>query len=184
MNASMRAQQSTTDGDFRNVRCDSGGRLLLGSGGVGLPAFYSLSTTAPAYAAGDNVGGEQELPLVLDAFTAFQLQSLTFIDPAAQSANLLVMFFAAAKTTTGATMTDNAAFAWGAGSAAAAYCGGLEIVAADWKTVNAKQVASLTNLGLMVRADAAGSVWMCVVALDGPTFGTGGLFYKPGFVRL
>lgn len=184
MNAQMVAQKTSTIGDLLTVRCDSSGRLLLGSGGGGTAGFYNVLALTNAYIADDSVGGEQEIPLAPEASVVFRLDTLSLVDPAAQSANLLVMLFAAAKASHLGTITDNAPIVWTA-NMRAAYAGGIEVQAADWKTVAGSQVVTLSNLGIMARTDAAGSLWMAFAVLSGtPNFGTNPFYYKPGFLRL
>jgi hypothetical protein len=186
MNSLMRAQASTDIQDHKSVRCDSQGRLLIGSAGTGVLDFNILITTAPAYAPDDNVGGEmastpagaETLPL-----TAYLLNSVTLVDPAAQSANLVVLFFAAGKAAHLATITDNAPFVYGA-TTPSAILGGFEFQAADWKTVAGKQIATISNLGLFLKTDVNSQIYSAIVALGAPNFGNNFLYVKYGLSRL
>src|SRR5438128_2525905 len=97
-NVTMRARKSATELlDLVPVRCDESGRLLVSSG-TGISAIGSLTTTAPAYTAGDSVGGEDFSILVTESFAPIRLDSVTLVDPAAQAANLLLMIFAGPKS--------------------------------------------------------------------------------------
>lgn len=188
-NTAIHAGQSATNPtDTRVLRCDTSGRLLVGSSGSGIAYQGTLITTAPAYTANDNVGGEISLaaPLLGEVApsVAYRLDSLAMVDPAAQSANLLVMFFAASPVVAGATVVDNAAFAWSAG-ARAAFLGHVEVPTANWKTVIAgNQIVTIPNINLMLKADASNLLWAVVFAVGTPNFGNGFLYLKLGLSRM
>ncbi len=137
-------------------------------------------SSSPAYTSGDAVGGEQKLTGACRVTGGKAiLQTITIQDVANQKAALTILFFDSEPT--GATITDNSAFAWGS-TAFAKVVGKIDVAAGDYETVASKAVAAKTALGLEMQAAGAPDLWAVVVTTGTPTYTTASdLTFKYGF---
>lgn len=129
-----------------------------------------------AYGAGDAVGGKQTLAAGLADGLPVELDSIVVQDVSNQKAALTLLFFDADPAA--ATITNNAAFAF---STDLAKCiGRINVAAADYETVDSKAVATVRNLGMILKPTAT-SLYVAVVTTGTPTYAVGALTFKYGF---
>ena len=140
-----------------------------------------------AYSAGDTVGADSDgnglwMKALDHGGGVGALHSLTLIDRENQKAALDILFFN--DEPTGATITDNAAFDWGAGNAEAKCIGRLRVAAADYITYDSKAVATLSAIGINLEAtNAKGRVYVVIVAVGTPTYAAGSLTFHFGILK-
>jgi hypothetical protein len=156
----------------------------------GVFAVTPTITAGSAYASGNSVGGIQAVGGPDAAPDYAVLDSLTVIDAANQKAPLTLLFFAQDPTgsaggATPATVTDQAAFAFG--TSAPLLVGKVDVAAGDYETVNNGAVACKTNLVLPMQADGPSGVvrklYVAVVTTSTPTYGhASDLTFTYGFV--
>lgn len=145
---------------------------------------FTPGTTA--YTAKDAVGGVVTLEAAARESKTTLLNSVVLVADGAHSAALDILIFGVDPTTLSATVTDNAAFAWG--SSAPQLQGRVQIEAADWDTdvgSSAKQVCVKEGLGILCEA-ASNSFDLYAVVIDrGATTWTSGqvIEFKFGFLQ-
>lgn len=130
----------------------------------------ALTTTAGAYNSGDNVGGVLTLAnAVRSSGGTCVLQSLHIRDNTNQKAALTILIFAS-DPTAGATITDNAAFAYGA-SAFPKQIDKINVLTTDYETVDGKATATLSGLGRVYTANGSANLYAVIVTTGTPTYG-------------
>ena len=140
----------------------------------------TISAT-PAYTSGDAVGGKQTIAAACrvsggDAL----LQSLTIIDKANQKQPLTLLFFDSDPSA--ATITDNAAFVFS--TDISKLIGKVNVLAADYETVDSIGIAVLANLGLQLKASGSSSLYVAVVTTGTPDFAsTSDLIFRYSFAQ-
>lgn len=98
------------------------------------------------YVAGDCLGSVNTLTGVAVADgRPVELTSVHVVDFDDQKAEIWLLFFASNVDQTGATVTDNSAFAWG--SMQDGFLGIVKVLAANYQSVASRAVASLNDLG-------------------------------------
>jgi hypothetical protein len=130
----------------------------------------TISDAAVAYASGDNIGGKLELERFPMKGAFFD--KLTGTENTGQAPPFTVLFFNSDPTV---TATDNAAFAWGAGSLAK-YIGYFTVLATDWKLVGGKRILALNGMRehLKLKTDNTDRTLYAVMVADG--------VYDPGAI--
>lgn len=150
----------------------------LGIGGVTAQATATITTTAPAYSAGDCVGGKLTLTGALRvAGLGAVLQSLFLADPANQKAALELLIFNADPTAS--TLTDNAAAAIHANDISK-IIRRISIAASDYVTIDSKAFVDLSPGGRILRAASGTTLYAALIAVGTPTYGTSGLILRLG----
>lgn len=182
MNSAILAQQSTTAGDVRLVRCDANGSLLTipGSGSGYMSLGNTLNTSAAAYTALDQLGATVVFANPAGADAVSELQSLSLVDLFAIGPAVDVLFFAGDPG-----QTDNNPFAW-TGAISSVFCGKVSLVASDWVAHNGAKVATVNNMGLLVQANLVGSFYVAVVAQQAAAYGAhlNAIYVQLGLKRL
>jgi hypothetical protein len=136
------------------------------------------------YAAGDAVGGKQTLASAVHAAgAAATLTTLTVVDKGNQKANLTILFFDSDPSA--ATITNNAAFVWS--TDISKVIARVNVVTADYETIDSEAIATLNlaDLGVMLEASGSTSLYAAVVLTSGtPTYtGTADLIFKYGLKK-
>ncbi len=151
-------------------------------GGVKTSAVKEVLSITPTintvqYTAGDAVGGKQTLAAGLAAGLPVQLDSIVVQDVSNQKAALTVLFFDADPAA--ATITNNNAFAFVTDMAKC--IGRSNIAAADYETIDSQAVATIRNLGMILKP-VASTLYAVVMLTSGtPTYAVGALTFKYGF---
>lgn len=158
---------------------------LFGRQGVWTPGDV-LSVTpvidTNIYAAGDAVGGVQTLTNAVRVSGGVGvLDTLSIIDADNEKANLTILFFES--NPAAATVANNAAFVWS--TDLAKYIGKINVVTADYESINSKAVATLRGLGLRLKASGSRNLYAVVVLTSGtPTYSAAGdLTFRYGFAQ-
>lgn len=128
-------------------------------------------STAPAYSAGDAVGGLITLTnaLVKSEFSG-TIQSITLSDASKQSAVIHVTFFNANPST--ATITDNSAITIPVAELTKTL-GTVQIEAADYVPYSASSIATVNNINIGVKLMGEGQTFYCCLSTQGtPTYAT------------
>lgn len=125
----------------------------------------TISTSA--YTANDQVGGLITLTLSGNGAQDVTLQSLNILDKnAGVLAPLEIIFF---NQNPVATSVDNGAFS--IPDSGLAYCMGVvSVAAADYKAFALNSVATVRNIGLKMRSDADGKIYVHVRTTGTPTY--------------
>ncbi len=127
----------------------------------------TITVDTAAYAAGDSIGGKLTLTNAMrESGGTGVLSGLTLIDRANQKPALEIFLFDSDPSA--ATITDNAAFVFGADDFKV--IAKVVVAAADWTTINSKATAELANLNRVVRAVGSRNLFAAVVATGTPTF--------------
>lgn len=164
------------------------GKLSAGEnhvGQVGSPLdTVSVTPTisaTPAYTSGDAVGGKQTLTSAVRVSGGKALlQTLTVIDRANQKQPLTILFFNSDPSA--ATITDNAAFVFS--TDISKLIGKVNVLAADYETVDSIAVATIANLGLLLKASGSANLFVAVVTTGTPDFAsTSDLVFQYGFAQ-
>jgi hypothetical protein len=142
-----------------------------------------------AYSSGQCVGPAQKIGIGGPGRASGKLQTLTVIDKDNQKAALAILFFADDPVGQGgATVTDQAAFAWGTGTAPKLYLGKVDIATGDYESQGSTAIAVVTKaaLGMMMqaafRAGVDPAVYAVVTTTGTPTYTTAGsLIFNYGF---
>lgn len=125
------------------------------------------TVTAGAYSAGDVVGGEITLT---DAMRASDgtgvLHSLLVYTEDGETPELQFLIFDSAP---GATLADNAAYAWTSGDWDK-LLGVVHVATSDYVTLGGDGIASLRNVGLPVKANGSAHLYTYIVCVGTPTF--------------
>lgn len=132
------------------------------------------------YAAGDAVGGKQTLTNAARVSgNQTVLDTIVIRDLGNQKPNLTILLFDSDPTA--ATITNNAAFAFS--TDITKLIGKINVVTADWETVDSKAICTLRNLGLRLKPSGSADLYAAVVLTSGtPTFASASdLVYKYGF---
>lgn len=127
----------------------------------GIIQVQPVLTGSGAYSSGQCVGPPQKLSVPGAGRTQIKLQSVSVSDEDNQKAALTVLLFSDDPVGQGgATCTDQAAFAWGSGSASQLFVGKVDIAAADYESNGSTPmaVASKANLQLVLNAAARAGV--------------------------
>jgi ethanolamine utilization microcompartment shell protein EutS len=154
-------------------------------GQVGSPldtvAVTPTVSTTPAYTSGDAVGGKQTLTSAMRVSGGKSiLQTLTVIDKADQKQPLTVLFFDSDPTA--ATITDNAGFVFS--TDISKFVGKVNVLAADYETVNSIALATISNIGLLLKASGSANLFAAVVTTGTPQFSaTSDLIFQYGFAQ-
>lgn len=128
----------------------------------------ALTVTAAAYTAGDSIGGKLTLAGAVAAPGGSSLlQSVMLLDRANQKPQGTLLIFDS--NPTAATLTDKTAFVFSTDDLKVTAA--VPVVTADWVTINGKAVATLANIGRLVKA-AAGqtTLYAAFVTTSTPTF--------------
>lgn len=135
------------------------------------------------FAAGDSVGGKQTLTSMARVSGGVTiLTSLTVVDKGNQKPNLTILFFDSDPSA--ATITNNAAFVFS--TDISKLIGRVNVVTADFETIDSEAIASIKNIGLLLEASGSSDLYVAVVLTSGtPTFTSAGdLIFKYGFKQV
>lgn len=128
----------------------------------------TVTVTAGAYSAGDVIGGRITLTNAMRITSGTGVWQDLFITTAdGETPELWALLF---DSTTASSISDNAAFAWGAGDHAKCLAA-VHIAAADWLTIGSDGVLHKQNLGIVVAANGSQNLYAYLVAVGTPTFG-------------
>lgn len=137
-------------------------------GGYTVEVTPTVTVSLTAYTAGDCVGGKLTLAnaVRVNGGTGV-LQSLLLLDRANQKPNLTLLIYNADPTA--ATLTDNAALSNSTDDVKV--IAKVNVTSGDWETINSKAYASLSGLGLVLKA-ASGSatLYAALLTTSTPTF--------------
>lgn len=129
----------------------------------------TITTSAGAYTSGDNVGGLLALTGATRLpNTTSMLTSVHVRDNANQAAALSILLFSS-DPSTGATITDNAAFVYGTTSFTK-QIGIINVAALDYTVFNNKASASLTGLNRICTSVGSSILYAVVVTTGTPTY--------------
>src|SRR5581483_9146543 len=181
-----------SDGDYEPLQVDASGRLWTHAGVIDAGETHvsdprdviSVTPTvsaSSAYTAGDAVGGKQTLTSAARVSGGKpMLESLTIIDKGNQKAALTILFFDADPSA--ATITDNSAFAWS--TDIAKFVGKIDVVTGDYQTIDSKAVATIENLGLILKANGSANLYAAVLTTGTPTYAsTSDLIFRYAFLQ-
>lgn len=156
----------SADGDAVHAWLDRTGRARTALPGTVVSVTPTIDTNI--FAAGDAVGGKQMLTNVARVSgSEVVLDSLTVVDKGNQKPNLTVLFFDSDPSA--ATITNNAAFVFS--TDVSKLVGRVNVVTADFETVDSKAVACLKNVHLGMLPSGSRSLYAAVVLTSGtPTF--------------
>jgi len=108
------------------------------------------------------------------------LQTLMIVDKGNQKQPLTLLFFNSDPSA--ATITDNSAFAWS--TDIAKHIGKVNVLTADYETINSIAVATIANIGLLLEASGSANLFVAVVTTGTPQFAsTSDLIFQYGFVQ-
>jgi hypothetical protein len=125
------------------------------------------TVTAGAYAAGDVVGGELTLTSAMRTSGGSGiLHSLLVYTEDGETPELLFLIFDSAP---GASLADNAAYAWTSGDWDK-LLGVVKVLTADYQVIGGDGVASLRAIGLPVKASGSADLFCYIVCTGAPTF--------------
>ncbi len=158
---------------------------IANNGSIGLDVTPTITTSAGAYASGDNVGG---LLILLDsvknANKSTILKSIHVKDNANQKQPLTILLFNS-DPTSGATITDNSAFAYGS-TAFPKQIAKFNILAADYETIDSKATADIDTFAKVIQAGTTSSaLWAVIITTGTPTYAANSttLYVTFGFLR-
>jgi len=157
---------------------------VLQNGERAIDVTPTITTSAGAYTAGDNVGG---LLLLLEPIKGLNkntiLKSIHVKDNANQKQPLTILLFNS-NPTTGATITDNAAFAYGTTSFPKQIAK-INILAADYETIDSKATADIDTYAKVLQSNDSSSLWAVVITTGTPTYAANAttLYITFGFLR-
>jgi hypothetical protein len=147
----------------------------------GKSALITLTPTLETspYAASDRMGGVLTLANAMDADgDTGAILSIAVYDKAAQGAAFDILFFNTAPTLVSA---DNAALEISDADMAAYFLGRISVAASDYTTTVAGKDATLSGLGLLVKAAAGSDNLYAVLQCQGaPTYAASSLVIKVG----
>lgn len=128
----------------------------------------SITTSAGAYTSGDCVGGVLTLDApVSDVNGTCILKSIVVKDNANQNADLTVLIFNS--NPSGATTTDNSAFAWGSTSFPKCV-GRFNVSASDYESINSKSIANVDTIASPIQSDGSVLLYAVVITTGTPTY--------------
>lgn len=128
----------------------------------------TITTTAVAYTSGDCIGGVLKLDAAVRVKNGTSvLKSVVVRDNLNQKANLTILIFNS--NPTGATTTDNSAFAWGT-SLPQCICSH-NIASTDYETIDSKAIANVDTFASPVQPDGSNSLWAVILTTSTPTYG-------------
>jgi hypothetical protein len=123
-----------------------------------------------AYGSGDHVGDLQTLSGVnADGGQACFLRTLVVVDKAKQKAALSVLFFDESQTI---ASSDNGALDITDAEMVDKCIGYVAVAAADYKDLNANSVATVKDVGLMLKPKKDGKLYAIVLSGGTPTYGS------------
>lgn len=159
---------------------DLGGSVYAAATGT-VMAFVEATPalTTDAYADGDLLFDSTEIANAVRTGSTAMLQSLAVIDSDDQSPALEIYLWSKSID----MGTVNSAVAVAADSDLVSFLGRVSVVAADWKDLGPGRVASIENIGLMVKADSGTSIYFGATTSDTPTHTASGLLFKFGFTQ-
>ena len=130
-------------------------------GGKSLNVTPEIPTSAGAYTAADCVGGLLQIKDVMtcDNGTAI-LKSIQVRDNANQKQPLTIILFSSQPT--GATTTDNSAFAYGT-SSFLKQIAKINILATDYETIDSKATADVDTFGKVLKSVGALDLWAVII---------------------
>lgn len=153
----------------------------INTGGFTEKLSLSITTSATAYTANDNIGGIQTLSNILrtSGGTAI-LNGISLWALGNQKPNLYIDFFDASPSN--GTYTNDAAQIISGDHAA--WLGRLEVAAADWQDTGVISRCTKTGLGIILKGNASRNIYMTIQDKTGVTFSsTAGLFIKVGALQ-
>jgi hypothetical protein len=159
------------------------GELHLGEvGGNSLSLESTLTVTASAYSAGNNVGGLVTLTNAMrKSGGTGVLQNILVVDHSNQKPNLDIIFFT---STPAATFTDKSAFPTLAQADDALVICRVSIAAGDWVTIGGSGFASPSFQPKVVAATGSANLLMALNTSSTPTFAaTTDIMVTTGFLR-
>ena len=138
-------------------------------------------STTPAYASGDAVGGKQTITSACRLSSGDTiLQTLTVVDKGNQKQPLTILLFDSDPSA--ATITDNSAFVFS--TDISKLVAKVNVLAADYETVNSIGIATLGNLGVLMKASGSANLFAAVVTTGTPQYAsTSDLIFKYGFAQ-
>ncbi len=152
-------------------------------GGKSLNVTPEIPTSAGAYTAADCVGGLLQIKDVMtcDNGTAI-LKSIQVRDNANQKQPLTIILFSSQPT--GATTTDNSAFAYGT-SSFLKQIAKINILATDYETIDSKATADVDTFGNVLKSVGGLDLWAVIVTTGTPTYAANSttLFVTFGFLQ-
>lgn len=129
----------------------------------------AVTTSAGAYTAGDGIGGIMTVPGLLLPRGSGLLQSILVVDRANQKPNLTLVFFNAAPA---GTYTDNLAVPVMAAADSQKVVAKVNILTADFETINTIGIAHITNIGKVLKmSDLSVDLRLLVLTTGTPTYG-------------
>jgi len=156
-------------GNIDNYVSVTGGAATRVGGFTGhVTATPSISSGA-AYASGDSVGAIQSVPGMLrNGINTGIFQSFTINDKGGQSADLEIVIFSRAPSTS--TFSDNAAAVVSAADVPL-ILGSVVVAAADWVAVSATcHTVTKANLGIIVGNTLSGTLHFGIITRSTPTY--------------
>lgn len=137
-------------------------------GGFSKNITPTITTTSTPYSIGDCVGGVFTLTgAARNVSITTLLQSIHVKDASNQKQPFTILIFNA--NPTGATTTDNAAFAYGADFSK--QIGIINVVATDYTTIDGKASAPLSGLGRVYTPNGSKDLFAVIIAQGTPTYG-------------
>jgi len=156
---------------------------VQGIGGKSVDVTPEIPTTAGAYTAADCVGGLLQLSDVMTKTNGTAiLKSIQVKDNANQKQPLTILLFNSQPT--GATTTDNSAFAYGSTSFPKQIAK-FNILATDYETIDSKATADLDTFGKVLTASGSLNLWAVIITTGTPTYAANSttLFVTFGFLQ-
>lgn len=137
-------------------------------GGYTVSITPAITTSAGAYTANDVVGSALVLQsAVRVAGGTCLLKSIVVKDNANQKADLTILIFNSDPS--GATTTDNSAFAWGSTSFPNCIAK-FNIAAADYETIDSKAIATIDTVSTALQGGSTVNLWAVVITTGTPTY--------------
>ena len=129
----------------------------------------AIVTSAGAYSANDQVGVAVEIPIAEDDAGYIELRSLVLIDYDTQKISTDLFFFDKAPVN---AVADNGVASIADADMLDACLGVVNVPAANYSDTAANSVATVKNIGLILKAGKTGSksIWVLVVTRGTPTY--------------
>jgi len=167
-------------GNERGVNVDAQGNLQSIAGGYSINILPTITTSAGAYTANDNVGGI----LTLTNASRYSggtttLMSIEVLDFVNQKQPFTILFFSS--NPAAATVTDNSAFVWSTDYTK--YITKIDVAAGDYVSTVALGLATFGGIGKTLTPVGSANLFAVIVTTGTPTYAANAtsLYVKFGF---
>ena len=127
-------------------------------------------STSPAYTVGDSIGGKITLTnAIRTALGLVRLDSIMILDRSNQKPQMDILIFETDPSAT--SSADNAAFAFGTDDDLKLVAR-IRVATADYETVDSKALATIRNIGAILKCASGTDLYAYLVAVGTPTFAT------------